>query len=60
MNCADWPGCIQPPTLHGAAGIGQVHETTLIQALAFELAVEALDKGILDGLARVDKAKHDS
>ena len=45
------------PDLDPFAGVGQAHEPVHVQALVAKLAVEALDEGVLHGLARLDEVR---
>ena len=46
---------IVPPTLHDGPGQGKAHEPMLVEAFVAQPPVEALDVGILDGLAGIDE-----
>jgi len=42
------------PCLDGFARLGEGEEDVLVEAFVAEFAVEALDEGVLHGLARLD------
>ncbi len=46
---------VLPPSRNDSACVGQVPKPMLIQAPFPELAIEAFDKGVLGGLAGLDK-----
>src|SRR5215207_3179347 len=46
---------VEPPSLDDAAHLGQAAEPALVEALLAEAAVEALDRGVLHGLSRIDE-----
>src|SRR3989304_115382 len=50
---------IDPPPLDDPPRVGQAEEPVLVQALVAQPAVEALDEGVLHGLARLDEAQRD-
>ncbi len=45
------------PSAYFLAGVAQRAEPVQVQAFVPELAVEALDEGVLNGLARFDEAR---
>ena len=47
---------VPPPRLDLAPRVGQRQEPVRVQALVAQAAVEALDVGVLVGLARLDQA----
>ena len=47
---------VSAPVLDLAPGILEVREPMLVEALVSERAVESLDEGIVDWLARMDEA----
>ena len=46
-----------PPTINDGSGVLQTGEPVQIQAVVPELAVEALDKGVLRRLTRLNEVK---
>jgi len=48
---------VLPPRLDRLPGIGQAEKPVPIKAFVAESSLEALDEGVLDGLARLDKAQ---
>jgi hypothetical protein len=47
------PIVVAPPVLDRGPGVGEADEPMAVQALDAEPPVEALDEGVLDGLARL-------
>ena len=45
---------IDPPIFDGPPGVGKANKPVFVQAIITMTAVEALDEGILRGLARFD------
>jgi hypothetical protein len=50
---------LDPPRLNRSLRIAQVHEPALVEALVPELAVEALDVGVLDGFPGTNELELD-
>ncbi len=50
---------VDPPLVDFMSGIGQAQKPVLIETSIAELAVEALDEGILCRLARLDEGQRD-
>lgn len=50
---------VGPPLVDFMSSIGQAQKPVLIEAAIAELAVEALDEGILCRLARLDEGQRD-
>lgn len=51
---------IDHPFVGGPPSVGQAAEPMLVQPFVPELAVESLDEGILNGLARFSKVQPDT
>src|SRR5262245_22293463 len=51
---------VEAPGRDRADRVGQAHKPARVQALVAELPVEALDEGVLHGLARLDEAQLDA
>jgi hypothetical protein len=51
---------VPPPTLDGAPRVGEIEQELLVQGFVAQLAVKALDVGVVDRLAGADEVQRDT